>query len=141
MNLFPCSGRESLDVGYFHPEALLAVLRERREAEKSPALGNLDRDCEPSERLVVTLAQADEPLKVLVEGECLIGATTQQASRIRSGPACRQSFQAAFATGRSPGFTRSLPWLSFAEAPGGRAIGIAPVSRPDRNRDDDDSDD
>jgi hypothetical protein len=32
------------------------------------------------------------------------------------------------------------PWLSFAEGPGGRAIGPAPVSRPDRNRDDDDDD-
>jgi len=96
MNLFPCSGRESLDVGYFHPEALLAVLRERREAEKSPALGNLDRDREPSERLVVTLAQADEPLKVLVEGECLI-ASAVRVGRAKNGVECHRIFQGSSA--------------------------------------------
>jgi len=37
----------------------------------------------------------------------------------------------------SVGFTRSVPWLSFAQGPGGRSLGPAPVSRPDDNRDDD----
>jgi uncharacterized tannase-like protein DUF6351 len=37
----------------------------------------------------------------------------------------------------SVGFTRSVPWLSFAEGPGGRSLGSPPVSRPDDNRDDD----
>jgi len=38
----------------------------------------------------------------------------------------------------SVGHTQNAQWLSFAKGPGGRALGAAPVSRPDRNRDEDD---
>jgi len=76
-------------------------------------------------------------LKPLHRGDYAASFTDSQWARLQAvlpGGVCDWSKP-------SVGFTRSLPWLSFAEAPGGRAIGIAPVSRPDRNRDDDDSDD
>jgi hypothetical protein len=52
--------------------------------------------------------------------------------------------QAAFPTGvcdwskDSVGFTANVPWLGFAGGAGGRALGAAPISRPDQNRDEDD---
>ena len=54
--------------------------------------------------------------------------------------------QAAFPSGAcdwskpSVGFRPAVPWLSFADGPGGRRLGPPPISRPD-NRDDDDRDD
>lgn len=37
----------------------------------------------------------------------------------------------------SVGFTRNVSWLSFSKGPGGRALGPAPVSNSDLNRDED----
>lgn len=74
-------------------------------------------------------------LKTLRRGDYAASFTNSQWARVQAvfpGGVCDWSKP-------SVGFTPPVPWLSFAEGPGGRAIGPAPVSRPDRNRDDDDS--
>src|SRR5262249_21964102 len=73
-------------------------------------------------------------LKPLRRGDFAVGFTDAQWARL----------QAAFPSGvcdwakPGVGVIRNVSWLSFSKGPGGRALGPAPVSKPDRNRDDDD---
>ena len=76
-------------------------------------------------------------LKPLRRSDYVVSFTDSQWARL----------QAAFPSGvcdwskASIGFTRPIPWLTFAKGAGGRALGSAPVSTPDRNRDDEDGPD
>ena len=73
-------------------------------------------------------------LKPLRRGDYAVSFTDVQWSRL----------QAAFPNGvcdwskPGVGFTRNVSWLGFSKGPGGQPLGPAPVSKPDRNRDEDD---
>jgi hypothetical protein len=73
-------------------------------------------------------------LKPLRRGDYAVTFTDSQWARL----------QAAFPTGvcdwskDSVGYTANVSWLGFSGGPGGRALGAAPISRPDHNRDEDD---
>jgi hypothetical protein len=73
-------------------------------------------------------------LKPLRRADYTLSFTNSQWARL----------QATFASGvcdwskPSVGFRRAVPWLSFADGPGGRPLGRTPVSRPSDHRDDDD---